>query len=99
MCSYSCGIPKDAEETEIAGELLITIEGELPAFGTLKGVRTFTVPKDARWEAAFMARLHALFGAGDDLRLEVRADVTEVVAVSGHAHQQVPVLLGALPGS
>ena len=48
MCSYSCGIPKDAEGSEIAGELLIRVEGELPAFGALEGVRTFTVPKDSR---------------------------------------------------
>ena len=39
-----------------------------------------------------------LFGAGDDLVLEVAAEVDEVVAVAGDADDQVAVLLGVLLG-
>ena len=35
-----------------------------------------------------------MFGAGDDLILQGVAEVAEVVAVAGHAHDQVAVLLG-----
>jgi quercetin dioxygenase-like cupin family protein len=77
----------------VSGQLALTIGGLTRELGPGDA---WSIPADTDHaaEALSAARAVEVFSPVDDLLLVVGVQVHEVVAVAGHAHQQVAVLLG-----